>query len=308
MCALIATQIAKPRDEQVFEDACIELWRDLINDPNVQANGRRGQRQNGVDLFGSRGSDPRRQVGVQCKLKGPDQHLTEKEVREEVRKARTFRPPLSEYVIATTAPDDQALQRLARELELQFHDTDHPMTVAVWGWGTMERYIADSPRGRRAFEAGHFPQGEQILASIEGGSSENRESFAAILEQLTVLQAQVSVLAPQGADATTAARPDVDAVLDAQIDDLRDMANRGRPREALDPLNRLLDRVRSTASGRLLFRITANIAFCHLGLGEQAEAARLLIEAYHHAPNEPKAVANRVLADLLRGDWRGALA
>lgn len=78
MCALAATQIAKFRDEQDFEDACIELWSDLLGDPNVQANGRRGQRQNGVDLFGCRDRNPHQQVGVQCKLKRPTSQVTEK--------------------------------------------------------------------------------------------------------------------------------------------------------------------------------------------------------------------------------------
>jgi hypothetical protein len=260
MCALAATQIAKPRDEQDFEDACVELWRDLLGDPNVQANGRRGQRQDGVDLFGSRNRDPRQQVGVQCKLKGPNSHLTEKEVRKEVALARTFRPRLSEYVIATTAPDDQALQRVARELTLEFHDTDHPMTVAVWGWGTMERRIAESPHGRRAFEPGRFPHGEQILASAESARAENRENFAALFNQLAVIEARVSMPAPQDADATTSLRLAVEAALDAQIDDLRDMGNAGQLRVAFDQLTRLLERVRGSASGRILFRITANIA------------------------------------------------
>src|SRR5215203_2059003 len=116
MSLLAATQIPKPADEQAFERASVVLWRGLLNDPNIQRNGRRGQRQNGVDLFGVRNGDPAYQVGIQCKLKGEGQVLTEAEVREEVRKALTFRPSLREYFITTTAPDDVALQELAREL------------------------------------------------------------------------------------------------------------------------------------------------------------------------------------------------
>lgn len=306
MCALAATQIPKPRDEQDFEDACVELWRDLLGDPNVQANGRRGQRQDGVDLFGNRDRDPHQQVGVQCKLKGPNSRLTEKEVRDEVALAREFRPHLSEYVIATTALDDQALQRVARELTLEFHGTGHPMTVAVWGWGTMERRIAGSPHGRKAFEPGRFPQGEQILALVEDRSDHILAGQTQIEDLILSLHAKMVGMRPVDADATIT-RSAVEAALDAQIDDLRDMGNAGKPRAALDQFTRLLDRVRASASGRILFRLTANIGVCRLGLGEDEEAARLLIEAYHHAPDEPKAVANRMLADLIRGNWQSAL-
>lgn len=181
------------------------------------------------------------------------------------------------------------------------------MAVAVWGWGTMERRIAESPRGRRAFEPGRFPQGEQILAMVEDRSDRILAGQTRTDDLILSLRAEFNALRPIDADAT-AMRFAVEATLDAQIDDLRDMGNAGKPRTALDQFTRLLDRVRDSASGRILFRITANIGVCHLGLGEDEEAARLLVEAYDHAPNEPKAIANRVLADLLRGDWTNALA
>jgi hypothetical protein len=55
---LTATQIPKPSDEQAFERACVPLWCGLLKDPNVQKNARRGQGQDGVDLYGMRDRDP----------------------------------------------------------------------------------------------------------------------------------------------------------------------------------------------------------------------------------------------------------
>ena len=119
MSQVAATQITKPTDEQAFERACVILFRGLLNDPNVQTNGRRGQRQNGVDIFGFRNQNSAHAVGVQCKLKGPDAELTEREIEDEVKKALTFVPPLREYFIVTTGPDDTDLQRAARELTIK---------------------------------------------------------------------------------------------------------------------------------------------------------------------------------------------
>lgn len=104
MSLLAATQIPKPADEQAFERASIVLWRCILRDPNVYRNGRRGQRQNGVDLVGIRHGDPAHFVGIQCKLKGDGHKLTDTEVRDEVDKALTFKPELREYFIVTTAP------------------------------------------------------------------------------------------------------------------------------------------------------------------------------------------------------------
>ena len=92
MSLLAATQIPKPSDEQAFERASIVLWRGLLNDLNVRRNRRRRQRQSGLDLYGGgRNVDPSYHVGMQCKLKGPGQVLTEDEVRDEVKKVLTFR-------------------------------------------------------------------------------------------------------------------------------------------------------------------------------------------------------------------------
>ena len=132
MSMLAATQISKPADEQAFERASVVLWRGLLNDPSVQRNGRRGQRQNGVDLFGIRDGNADWHVGIQCKLKSEGHYLSEDEVRSEVRKALTFKPALMEYYVITTSPDDVAIQELAREITRELAKTCKVMRVFVW--------------------------------------------------------------------------------------------------------------------------------------------------------------------------------
>jgi len=93
MSLLAATQIPKPADEQAFERASVVLWRSVLTDPSVQRNGRRGQRQNGVDLSGMRDGNASWHVGIQCKLKSAGHVLSEDEVRGEVEKALTWHSP-----------------------------------------------------------------------------------------------------------------------------------------------------------------------------------------------------------------------
>ena len=108
-------QIDAPRHWQEFEDLCADLWRRLWDDPDTQKNGRGGQPQYGVDVFGrpSRGAT---YEGVQCKGKdaryGKD--VTEDELRAEVEKAKKFEPRISKFTLATTAPNDQKIQAVAR--------------------------------------------------------------------------------------------------------------------------------------------------------------------------------------------------
>jgi len=81
MPATSGTQISKPSLEQVFEDNCVVLWKNILKDPSVQKVGRRGQQQRGVDLYGYRDGNRDFLVGLQCKLKTGSKKLSEKEVR-----------------------------------------------------------------------------------------------------------------------------------------------------------------------------------------------------------------------------------
>jgi hypothetical protein len=41
-----------PNDPTAFESLCLDLGKDIWQDPGAQKNGRRGRRQDGVDIFG----------------------------------------------------------------------------------------------------------------------------------------------------------------------------------------------------------------------------------------------------------------
>ena len=149
MSELTATQIPKPSDEQAFERCNEVLWRCILKDDRAHCYGRRGQRQHGVDIVGYRNGSVDRIVGIQCKLKGAGKVLEENEVRKEVTKALTFRPPLSEYIIVTTAPDDAKLVTLAIELSGSASvGREKNLKVSILGWGSLEREINRYPEAR----------------------------------------------------------------------------------------------------------------------------------------------------------------
>lgn len=307
MSHLAATQIPKPADEQAFERASIVLWCGLLDDPNVQRNGRRGQRQNGVDLFGIRGRDSDHHVGIQCKLKGDGQVLTENEVRDEVRKALTFKPRLKEYFIITTAPDDVAMQELARELTADLKQSGTPMPVYIWGWNTLEERIAEDAAARKAFDPTFGPHSAEILAETQKISAVQAETWSDIggrLSQLTTF-VEEHLRSPPGD--TTATGSAIEAHLDAEIDNYRMLTETGKPETAMELFQSQLERLESSASGRILFRIKANIGSCLYDLGRDDDAAVMLSEAYDHAPDEPKAIANKAFSLLLQGQWREVL-
>lgn len=311
MSQLAANQIPKPADEQAFERCNMPLWRYLLKDPNVKRVGRRGQAQHGVDICGRRDRDPNHLVGVQCKLKGPGGQLTEKEVRAELDKALEFEPALSEYFIVTTAPDHAPIEALARKLTQEQHAKGRNLEINVWGWNTLEERIVEDTESRQAFDPSFTPFGAQLAAQLSDVGStvavfrgETRDSLGQMqsqLERLSKVDDLVRLLTPQIADDT--ARQGVEAALDAQIDDTRELISSGDAAVAQAQFEKLWERVASTASGRIRFRIEANIGACRLALGDDVGAAERLVAAYDHAPEEPKAILNKILGLMLRKDW-----
>ena len=121
-----------PNDATAFESLCLDLWKDIWQDSGAQKNGRRGQKQDGVDIFGH---EKDALVGVQCKQKDGRlwAEVTEAELEAEVSAARRFEPKLARFILATTARRDAALQRKANQLTEQ-HRQRKLLSVEIWAW------------------------------------------------------------------------------------------------------------------------------------------------------------------------------
>ncbi|KST60438.1 hypothetical protein AO398_14080 [Methylobacterium sp. GXS13] len=170
-------ELRKPRDWQAFERAMLVLLRHELGDAGTQLNGRSGQAQSGVDISGQRTSDSRR-VGMQCKRH--DRSLTERQLRDEVELALTFRPRLDEFILATTAEKDVAIEKAARLITKELRRTSHPMTVSVWSWGDIEQRAAPFPAAIKAFDPTWTSFAEQTQL-------ENRKGFRRLGDKLDKL-------------------------------------------------------------------------------------------------------------------------
>ncbi len=121
-----------PSEPDAFESLCLDLWREIWADPGALKNGRSGQAQAGVDVFGVHEG---RQMGVQCKQKDGlvRTKVTVAELEREVELARGFRPPLATFVLATTVAAGARVQQRAREISEE-HRSRSLFKVEVWSW------------------------------------------------------------------------------------------------------------------------------------------------------------------------------
>lgn len=108
MSAGFGVEIPRIENEDLFENFCFDLIKANKKYENEQRNGRRGQGQNGVDIF-AREVNCLEWVGIQCKVKtGGIIKLAE--IESEINKALTFNPKLKSYFIYTTAKRDAIIQ------------------------------------------------------------------------------------------------------------------------------------------------------------------------------------------------------
>ncbi|QXH45239.1 restriction endonuclease [Pseudomonas xanthosomatis] len=139
-------QIPPPTDWQDFERLCKDLWSKLLGDLNTQRNGRSGQPQHGVDVYGVDPSNMR--WGVQCK--GKDNYtaaqsiVTTDELDNEILKAENFTPPIHHFVLATTAPKDSKIESHARKISAR-HAESGKFSVTVMGWSDIVEHIEKHP-------------------------------------------------------------------------------------------------------------------------------------------------------------------
>jgi cellulose synthase operon protein C len=296
-----------PANYAEFETSCMRLAEKYFNTPNALKNGRTGQPQKGVDVWGYRNRDMRRPFGVQCKLKTTGADLTEAEVREEWAKALEFRTPIDEFFIWTTANNDVEMDELARELALEHLDaTGRSVEFYVWGWQRMCDEIATDANLIKVFDPDWGPYSREHSETLVAVRDDVAELKVGLNNVVTMLARGAATYPMIPSDETTRGS-DSDKGLDREIDGYRSVLQAGKPQTALPLFRQMLANVEFTASGHVMFRIKANIGACHLALEEVDKGCAYLLAAYEHAPEEPKAIANRALAFLLQSKFEQVL-
>ncbi len=300
MTRLSNFQVPPPANWQDFESLCCDLWRAIWQDPNTQKNGRLGQSQYGVDIFG-RPDQKASWAGVQCKGKDnyDDKTLTQEEVEAEVERAKSFRPPLSSFTIATSGKRDAKIQELSRSIT-EKHLVAGLFTLHIWSWEDILAHLEEYPD---VIEK-HY-EGLTLDSAASRDLDDVKEVTRKILENTGEIKSRIFTQAK----AETSGIPsyvDISATVlipeyQAEIDHSRDLLREYNAVEAISYLEKLKDRIWSNSIPIVKFRILTNIGAAKGLLNEQQEGAKLLIEALQYNPNDEKALCNASLGYILLG-------
>lgn len=273
------------------------LFACVLNDPTTQQNGRSGQKQHGVDIYGYREKRHDCLVGVQCKEKMEAQ-VTEEELRAELNKAKNFKPPISEFILVTTAPRDQKIQEAARIITDELATTDQPIRVSVWGWEDIEYHASQHETAWNAFDPTFNPfvkRGFEKLGLQVERLAKSQDRFINETRSPTPSQTERIV-----------DRNDNDTPRHGQITSLQKFVDDGYARVALTQLLKLRTDEWADATRSERYRILVSIASAKLKLGMYDEAGTLLLEAYPECPEHKNAQINREKGYLLKNDHKEA--
>ena len=260
-------QYRRPANEDAFEDFCLALLQDVRLLPHLARYGRRGERQHGVDLVDLSGSAPL--FAAQCKHHESSKTIPASEIEKEVKKALSFpEGKIEEYVVLTTAKRTAVTQRAIRRLNAE-HASKGLFLVKLLTWEDIEPLIDESPKA-------------QELLGL-------RVAQAAASAVRIELQTQLKPLRDAVLHQVD------DHVIDSELDEVKARLRAGDPPAAL----LLVERARrawSRASPKQRSRMCALEADAQFRLGERDRAARLLVEARTHDPDDEKAAVNEILA------------
>jgi hypothetical protein len=126
--------LGKPENWQDFETLCKKLWCEIWECPEIKKNGRAGQDQSGVDVYGI----PKNEngyYGIQCKGKDEytNKQLTVKEINNEIKKALKFTPKLKKFYFTTTAVKDAKIEEIIRTKNIE-HKKIGLFEIHIFSW------------------------------------------------------------------------------------------------------------------------------------------------------------------------------
>ncbi|MEG4348517.1 restriction endonuclease [Microcoleus sp. LAD1_D5] len=178
------SDLPKPKSWDEFEDITLEIYKRKWHDNHAQKYGRSGQPQNGIDIYGRQNSSGNKYIGVQCK-RYEDNKLTKKIIKEEIVKAEGFSPPLSEYIIATTASRDTKLQDLVQSLKEE-RELENKFPVYIVFWEDICNDLAD-PNNRDLLKK-YYSEWEEIFSNQDKSISSEQVASIHCLLSLEIQQ------------------------------------------------------------------------------------------------------------------------
>jgi len=298
---LTARNHPAPKRWQEFEELCLDLWSAIWDDDTAQKNGRQGDPQKGVDVFGTPKGESRLQ-GVQCKGRTNygEKTITKAELDAEIAKAEKFEPALSHFYMATSGGVGSDIQEYANKLS-EKRKKEGKFGVSVMGWDWMLSKMGSKKFIHVAEKYGYV----QSVTEQTSGSGDSIKIVGDAKLESGAIQAMNNVtnggIVNQTINITQLSGGNND--ISAQVDYTKQLLEERKPGEALSYIASIYAKVMNSDSDHEKYRLLTNKGSAYLQMNDTNTAAELFLEAYqYHRKDEDKALCNVSMAHLLLGN------
>ncbi len=299
-----ALQIPAFSDWEPFERFCRDLWSKIWANPELQRNGRTGQPQAGVDVHGDIRKHPGNTGGVQWKKRDAlaADSLTVPELRQIVKDAKKFTPALSEFVVAYTGKSDVRLQTEAGRLT-ELNMAKGLFSVRVCSWDDIKDILGNYPELLDKYHIVATGVSAKIVEEVKRTSDsilklqiEQSVDTKDIVQDVSNVRSDINVVGELMKSIVNGG--DLTGEYSKEIDEIRDLMNASRPKEALDRIEALEKRLKPNVTAIIKFRILTNKAASLAALGDEEKAGVLFVEAFQYNSEDEKALCNKALGHL----------
>ena len=260
-----------PKNDDAFELLCLELLRRKWDAPGLAQYGKRGQRQDGIDLIDLSGQSPLR--AAQCKLHEPHKTILPSEIEAEVEKAKGAQLKLEQYAILTTAKPSTQAQRKILEINHK-HKEQGLFLVQLLHWRELEDLLDEYADVREQFYGGlDAEQAARMSVQLKGVQDSVQQAIASANSQAkSVLQE----------------------------------AKQAIEEHDYPVAKRLLERLRKQQWDELSsaerFQLLTSLGAVRLAESAAEDAAELFLRAKSLQPDDEKALTNEAFAYFLRDE------
>ena len=281
-------QVSKPKNWQDLQDLCVEIYGPEINDNQITKYGRQGSEQKGVDIVGIRNRNSGRNdgyIGIQCKHLDElanKSELTEQEVLDEVEKAKSFEPKLTEYIISTTDKTRTTLQSLILKINEQ-HRKQKLFTVAIESWDDLSQKINSNP---------------DLISKYCGGLTTMSLINKSLDKTTKTITKEIKQLGDQ-VDSKNTYKENMRLA--------KDFINSNNPSAAVKVLNRINEEFGSNLEPKEKYDLLASLGVAYIKLGQDTKASRLFLEAFQYNSEDDKALSWKAYAHLHFKEYKEAV-
>ena len=254
-------QIPPPELPEIFERLCLDLYRKEYGE-RTQKNGSSGQAQNGVDIFVID-----QYIGIQCKKKEYSSGKISKEaLQSEVEKAKTFKPQLKRFILATTCKRDAKIQQEARIIS-EHHKQKNLFSVDIHSWQEIKELL------EKYHEVYNKYYSNQFAHKTSYQSRDYLSSYSVKSVEIT----------------------------HAELNRIRDLIQK-QPSVAFD----LLEKIKKDNWTKLnkidKYKVLTNMGCAKINMNRLSEGASLLIQALQFNKEDEDALSNYAIACLINNE------